>query len=79
MTVAEAMRTMRRQAGLSQAEVGALLGVSPQFVSQIEAGRKRLSEARLRRLPDSMRSSVVLAAIVEYDQAIKDLRRMLPW
>lgn len=41
-TVMHALRSARREAGLSQAELAAKLGKSQQFVSKFEAGERRL-------------------------------------
>ena len=43
MTIADTLRIIRKDYGLTQAELGARLGMSQGQVAHVEAGRKELS------------------------------------
>jgi transcriptional regulator with XRE-family HTH domain len=70
MTVADALRNSRVSAGLTQRQVAEMLGVTPQFMSDIEQGRRALGEKYLSKLPDGMRRIVATAMVSEHETAI---------
>ncbi|MDP9385843.1 MAG: helix-turn-helix domain-containing protein [Actinomycetota bacterium] len=45
--VGEAVRSARRQASLTQAQVAERLGVSPPYVANVEAGRENITLGQL--------------------------------
>ncbi len=49
-TIGENLRRIRRRLNLSQAQVGALIGISSQYYGQVELGKKKLKPARLKAL-----------------------------
>ena len=53
--VGQEVRTARRQLGLTQAQVAARLGVSPTYVTNVEAGRLNLTVGQLAHIADAMR------------------------
>jgi transcriptional regulator with XRE-family HTH domain len=52
MVLAERLRTAREMAGLSQGQVAKRLGIHRPSVSEIEAGRRRVSAEELTELAD---------------------------
>jgi len=70
MKVADALRKSRVSAGLTQRQVAEMLGVTPQFMSDIEQGRRALGEKYLHKLPDAIRASVISAMVNEHKSAI---------
>jgi len=70
MTVADALRNSRVSAGLTQRQVAEMLGVTPQFMSDIEQGRRALGEKYLAKLPPGMRKRVASAMMDEHQNAI---------
>jgi transcriptional regulator with XRE-family HTH domain len=70
MKVADALRNSRISAGLTQRQVAEMLGVTPQFMSDIEQGRRALGEKYLSMLPDDMRRIVARAMVSEHETAI---------
>lgn len=70
MKVTEALRNSRIAAGLTQKRVAEMLCVTPQFISDIEQGRRALGEKYLAMLPHEMRSTVCAAMVDEHQLAI---------
>ena len=52
MSIAENIRTIRKESGMSQAEVGARLGITGSMINQIERGTKTPSLALSKELAD---------------------------
>lgn len=55
------LRELRRDAGLTQAEVATRLGTSQSAVARIESGRQRLSLAMLRRTAAALGRDVMVS------------------
>lgn len=47
MTLRQLLRTKRIERGFTQKQVSDVLGISPQYVSDVECGRKSISHWRL--------------------------------
>jgi transcriptional regulator with XRE-family HTH domain len=60
--IAKRLRLAREQAGLSQGQVATLMGVQRPTISEIEAGRRRVSVEELSRLADLYEVSVIWLA-----------------
>ncbi|GAB2986955.1 helix-turn-helix domain-containing protein [Amycolatopsis acidiphila] len=56
--VCELLRQLRREAGLTQAQVAEALGVPQSFVSKYESGQRRLDVVELRHVATVLRVSV---------------------
>jgi DNA-binding XRE family transcriptional regulator len=72
--IAAALRAARIEAELSQRDVAEAIGVTAQFVCDIELGRRQLSEKYVSRLPWSMRNKVSDAMIADHEASIERLR-----
>lgn len=70
MKVSVALRDARTAAGLTQRQVADMLGVTPQFISDIEQDRRALGEKYLPSLPPNVRIKVALAMMSEHQEAI---------
>lgn len=70
MRVAIALRNSRISAGLTQKQVAEALGVTPQFISDLEKDRRALGEKYLPMLPPVMRAFVSEAMMNEHRSAI---------
>ncbi len=70
MKVADALRRSRISAGLTQRQVAEMLGITPQFMSDIEQGRRALGEKYISKLPPVMRAFVATAMMDEHKTAI---------
>ncbi|MCV7251622.1 helix-turn-helix transcriptional regulator [Mycobacterium hackensackense] len=53
------LRDLRREAGLTQVEVAARLGVPQSFVSKYESGERRLDVIELRNVANSLETTLV--------------------
>ena len=71
-TVAERVRLARQQAGLSQAQVARLLGMHRPSISEIEAGRRRVSAEELAAFARIYEVSVSWLANIADDQQVDD-------
>lgn len=58
--LAPLLRAIRRQAGLSQADLAARLGVSHQAISQLEKQPERVTVERLMRVLSTLKIDLVL-------------------
>ena len=58
--LAPLLRALRRQAGLSQADLAARLGVSHQAISQLEKQPERVTVERLMRVLSALKIDLVL-------------------
>lgn len=56
--VGREIRTTRNALGLTQADVAERLGVSPSYISAVEAGRRNLSLGQLANIAAAMRLGV---------------------
>mgnify|MGYP006279700201 CR=1 FL=1 len=65
------LRTFRKAAGLSQAELGRAAGISFQQIQKYETGHNRLSISRLFQLADTMRVDPV-ELLVDVQRSIRD-------
>lgn len=72
-----ALRAGRIAAGLEQAKIAEILGLSPQFICDVESGRRSLNPAHFAKLPEPVRRSVVVAAIGNLEVELKALRELL--
>jgi len=61
--VGREIRETRRALGLTQAEVAERLGVSPSYVSAVEAGRRNLTLGQLANIANAMRLGIQLSFI----------------
>jgi transcriptional regulator with XRE-family HTH domain len=66
--VTETLRNARIAAHVSQRELAERIGLTPQFLSDIERGRRELPVQRIVDLPDSIRGAVVRAALEELEE-----------
>jgi transcriptional regulator with XRE-family HTH domain len=57
----EGLRRARKQVGLTQAEVAREIGVTPPYISNVEAGRVNLTLGQLFNLADAIGVEVELA------------------
>ena len=73
MKIGEALRHARQSAGFTQTHVAGLLGVSPQYLNDVEHDRRPLSEKHLPALPGSVRAAVAAAMVSEHQAAIERL------
>jgi DNA-binding XRE family transcriptional regulator len=64
-----AMRNARIAAKLTQDDLAAALGCTPQFVSDIENGRRPLPERYYEKLPPPIRKVVIKAAMADLAHA----------
>jgi transcriptional regulator with XRE-family HTH domain len=70
MKTADALRGARKSAGLTQRQIAEMLGITPQFVNDIEHGKRALGEKYLPLLPPVMRTIVATAMMDEHRAAI---------
>ncbi len=75
--ITDALRDARRKAGLTQRDLAETLGLSPQFMNDVELGRRELPERHYHALPGPIRHAVVAAAIAELVDRIERLRAVL--
>ncbi len=75
--ITDALRDARRKAGLTQRDLAETLGLSPQFMNDVELGRRELPERHYPALPGPIRHAVVAAAIAELVDKIERLRAIL--
>ena len=72
--VAHALKTARVRAGFTQKQVAEALGITPQFVNDLEHARRAFTEKYVPLLPDSMRYLVAAAMTDEHQAAIERLQ-----
>jgi transcriptional regulator with XRE-family HTH domain len=75
--VSYALIKARQAAGLSQKQVADALKISPQFMGDIEHGRRELGYRHFGNLPDAIRNSVICAAIDAHQDRIRELKDLL--
>mgnify|MGYP001599507943 CR=1 FL=1 len=73
MKVADALRNARVSAGLTQRQIAEMLGVTPQFICDIELERRVLGEKYLPLLPPGIRVLVTWAMVNEHRSTIARL------
>jgi transcriptional regulator with XRE-family HTH domain len=61
--VGRELRETRLMLGLTQAAVAARLGVSPSYVSAVEAGKRNLTVAQLANIANAMRLGIEVSFI----------------
>ena len=73
MKIGETLRSARKANGLTQIYVAGLMGVSPQYLNDIEHDRRSLGEKHLPALPPPVRAAVAAAMVSEHQAAIERL------
>jgi transcriptional regulator with XRE-family HTH domain len=63
--VGSVLRAQRQKVRLTQRELAGMLDLTPQFLNQIELGRRPLPQRLYEKLPVEIRAAVVKAAIDE--------------
>lgn len=76
-TVSETLRAARDEAGMRQADLARALGVSPQFVSDVEHGRRNLPLRHYSRLPLTILKAVVQTRRAELSAEMSELAAIL--
>jgi len=76
MTVSSALRAARTESGLTQREVAAALGITAQYMSDLESGRRTMPEKYIERLPDVIRRRV---ASVLTESKLAELAELQKW
>jgi len=71
------LREARIAAGMTQKALADALGIVPQYLVQIENGKRPLAYRMIAKLPNEVRGSAVSAAIEERRQTIGELRRQI--
>jgi transcriptional regulator with XRE-family HTH domain len=77
VSIGAVLRAARQAAGLTQEALSRACGVGYTTLSQIERGRRPLPEEALARLPEPVRSDVIVAMIREHEAEIRRLRALL--
>jgi transcriptional regulator with XRE-family HTH domain len=72
--ITDVLRSARLAAGLSQREVAAALGITPQYLADLERGRRELPIARYGALPEPIRNAVVGETIKHHKAIIAALK-----
>jgi transcriptional regulator with XRE-family HTH domain len=67
--ITDVLRSARLAAGMSQVDVARALGITPQYLADLERGRRELPMARYGALPEPIRIAVV-AETIKHHQAI---------
>lgn len=70
MEIGTVLAVARKRAEITQKDVAQMLGISPQYLSDIEQGRRAFSERYLDRLPSGMQEEVRAAFIAGHEAAI---------
>jgi transcriptional regulator with XRE-family HTH domain len=73
MRIGKTVAAAREAAGLSMAALARLLGVTRQFVWDIETDRKPFPETQLEKLPADMRDTIKSAMIDEHMRQVDRL------
>jgi transcriptional regulator with XRE-family HTH domain len=73
----DALKNARISANMTQRDLAAALGLTPQFINDVEHGRRELGEQHYIRLPIGIRRAVVTADIEEMNERRKKLRGLL--
>jgi DNA-binding XRE family transcriptional regulator len=73
---AQVLRERRVAVGISQHSLAHTLGITPQFLCDIELGRRILRKQYARLLPAAIRKPVIRAMIAEHRAEIADLQRL---
>jgi transcriptional regulator with XRE-family HTH domain len=80
MSFGETLHLARRRAGLTQTQLAAILGLSKQYICNLERGHRsdgrRLSVDHIGKLPPEIRSPVALYVLREWDD---EMRRLREW
>lgn len=71
MSIAEALRSARIAAGMTQRQIADALGVSAAFICEVELGRRGLGERHLAALPGAVAGPVAKAMLAEHHMAIQ--------
>ena len=70
--IAQRLRTAREQAGLSQGQVAKMLGLHRPIISEIEAGRRKISAEELSKIADIYEVSINWISSTQEDNKIAD-------
>jgi transcriptional regulator with XRE-family HTH domain len=73
MDIGTVLAVARKRAEITQKDVALMLGISPQYLSDMEQGRRAFNERFLDKLPTAMRDEVRAAFIAEHEAAIERL------
>jgi transcriptional regulator with XRE-family HTH domain len=73
MEIGITLRTARLAAGLRQSELAEQMGISPQFLSDLEKGRRTFHDRYLDMLPEMIRVSVAIAVKAEYEALARSI------
>ncbi len=74
MTIEETLRAVRKTAGLTQQQLADAVGLSPQYMNDIELGRRAFPVRLLDRLPLQIRVAVASALADEYETKMIEAR-----
>ena len=69
--VGRELKDARQALGLTQAEVAGRLGVSPSYISAIEAGRRNLTLGQLANIANAMRLGIEISFIRSDRQPVR--------
>ena len=75
--ITAALIAARKAVGMTQRDLAAALGLSPQYVNDVEKGRNELAAIHYGKLPNGIREAVVDAAVsslLDQAEAIGKLR-----
>lgn len=76
--VGRELKDTRQTLGLTQAEVAERLGVSPSYISAVEAGRRNLTLGQLANIANAMRLGIEISFIRPDGQPVRvDRKRRL--
>jgi len=79
-TIGKAIRTNRLRAGMTQSQLAAVISRTGKFLSEVETGRTRISEAELAKLATALGVSpdrLLKADPVELDREVEELPRRI--
>jgi transcriptional regulator with XRE-family HTH domain len=66
----ELLSSNRRAAGIKQRDLAAAIGISPQYLSDLENGRREVPGPLLAKLPQPIRAPIVRARIAELEKLL---------
>lgn len=75
-TEGSVLRAARLGAGYLQTQVAKQLGISQQYLCDIESDRRTMSLRFIKRLPAPLRSAIANQRMREYERAIEELREI---